>query len=218
MQVVTVKRGMHAEPVKKHLPFVGVSVIIDVVQFPDIRVNRREHVAPVREHTGHHAIDLLIEPLGKHLGDIGFAVIVGVLQQMNPLLDRHQVAPIVRAVAVPVCQPRLVLFAEFRRHLSSEHPAQLRDGLTRKIFDYPFLVTTNVNIHRATASGLHHVQPTLVVETQRDRIEQHRLPCPLRQAQRLVLQLKRNLNPRILPKRLAKPEGHPQDPDRAQCP
>ena len=89
MQVVTVKCSMHAEPVKKHLPFVGVSVIIDVVQFPDIRVNRREHVAPVREHTGHHAIDLLIESLGKHLGDIGSAVVVSILQQMNPFLDRH---------------------------------------------------------------------------------------------------------------------------------
>ena len=48
VQVVTVKRSMHAESVKKHLPFVGVSVIINVVQFPDIRVNRRVHITPVR--------------------------------------------------------------------------------------------------------------------------------------------------------------------------
>ena len=129
---------------------------------------------------------------------------------MNPLFDHHQVSPVVRAITVPVRQPRLVLFAEFRRHFHAEHPAQLRDGLTRKIVDHPFLVTTNVDIHRSTASGLHHEQTPLVIKTQRYRIEQHRLPRPLRQAQRFVVQLKRNLNPRILPKRLAKPENEAQ--------
>ena len=171
MQVVSIKGGMNPESMNENLPLVCVPVVVRVVQLPDIRINGRKDIAAIGKHTGHDTVDLLVEPLGKHFGDIRLAVVVRVLKQMDPLLDSHQVTPVVGTVLIPVLKPGFVLFAEFRGHFTPKHFSQLGNVLIRKIVNHPFLVGPDINVHGPPPGRLNDKQPPLIVKAKRDWIQ-----------------------------------------------
>ena len=171
VQVVSIKGGVNPESMNENLLLVRIPVLIRVIQLPYIRINGRKDIAAIGEHTGHDTVDLLVESLSKHFGDIRLAVVVRVLKQMDPLLDSHQVTPVVGTVLIPVLKPGFVLFAEFRGHFASEHFSQLGNILTRKIINHPFLVGPDIYVHGSPASRLNNKQPPLIVKAKRDWIQ-----------------------------------------------
>ena len=80
MKIVSVKSGVNTESVKEDFLFVGVSIAINIIQFPDVRINGGKYVAPVRQHTGNYAVNLLVETFRVHFCHISLAVIIGILE------------------------------------------------------------------------------------------------------------------------------------------
>ena len=87
MKIVSVKSGVNTESVKEDFLFVGVSIAINIIQFPDVRINGGKYVAPVRQYAGNNTVNLLVKTFRVHFCHVSLAVIVGVLKQMNALLN-----------------------------------------------------------------------------------------------------------------------------------
>ena len=135
---------VHAEAVHHHLTDVGDTVIVGVLEPPEVGRNRRIHPAVVAEDAGGDAGDFGIEALGKNRHFVGGAVAICVAQLIDALAVHGEIAPVDAAVlvVVPEAAARLALLAG--RELALEELALGLDAGQADIVGDPHWMLANV--------------------------------------------------------------------------
>ena len=103
-------------------------VAVRVGQLPEVRRHRNiQAVVGVQHAAGDIARDVVVEPFERRLGDVGEADAGRITQAIDALLRHREIAPVVRAVAVVVGQPRVRRTA-IGRQLAAQEVVEVVDG------------------------------------------------------------------------------------------
>jgi len=127
MEVVAVEGSVDTEATEEGFWGDIFSGIEGVTESPEAGVSGGEHGISPGHDACEHTADFFVEPFGEEGRVRCFSGLARVFEASHPFFDSHEIAPIVRAIAVMIGEPFCIVGAPFGGHAEPEEATEVFD-------------------------------------------------------------------------------------------